>query len=502
MSLRRFLSLVLFASILGAPAPAGAGDDSPDGGDVKGEVQERLDAWFEGGLFRVKRCEVLATRVEEESAAVVVRYRADVRFQRDHDLTRLDAVNVGTLVELLGSSSRWTSGVAVGGNRRGDLLRVEGSLVFERAEDGWRAGVSQRPLESAADSAATGGEGALPPELRAQLEELGKAVEAAGDEEGEESFGIELGELVADVECRMAGDTGRLRLASGAPSTEYNALGRGLIEVVAEAGGELHLRESTGSVANVGLLRDGLVDVALVQNDIAHLAHQGRGLFQGRLPMTELRALCSLFPEVVHVVTLADSGIETVADLRGQAVDVGPDESGSRVNAAQVLGLYGVGLTDLGRVQGKPPGDALDDLLAGRIKAAIMTGVYPYPEIARRARVAPLRLVPLTQADVDAAAETAPFVGAMTIPAGSYAGQEDPVLTLGVAALVVAREELGAGQVDAILDAFMGGGETLARHSLQAYFISPASAERGLSIPLHPAAWRKLEQLRADSTSP
>ena len=44
MSLRRFLSLVLFASILGATAPAVAGDDSPAGGDVKGEVQERLAA--------------------------------------------------------------------------------------------------------------------------------------------------------------------------------------------------------------------------------------------------------------------------------------------------------------------------------------------------------------------------------------------------------------------------------------------------------------------------
>ncbi len=437
---------------------------------------------------------------EGVAAPVVVRFRADIRFQRDHDLTDLESLNVGTLVDLLGSSPRWISGVDMAGNHRGDVLRVEGSLEFVHEEGAWSAALGHRRLEAPVDAGAEDGAADLPEDIQQRLSDLSVAVEEAeiGDDGG--SFGMELDQLVADIECRMAGDTGRIRLATGSLATEYHAVGRGLVEVMNASGMQLHLRPSTGSVANVALLRDGLVDVALVQNDIAHLAHQGQGLFQGRLPMTELRALCSLFPEVIHVVTLKGSGIESVADLRGQAVDVGPDESGTRVNAAQVLGLYGLTLTDLERVQGTPPDQALDDLLAGRVKAAILTGVYPYPEISRRAGEFPMHLVPLTDAAVEKAAHDAPYLGQMTIPAGSYAGQEEAVQTLGVAALVVAREDLADERVAQILDAVLGGGEILARHTVQAYFISPATAERGLSIPLHPAAWRKLEQLRAASS--
>lgn len=497
---RGVLVLAVAGAALWGVAPARADDGGPGDRDIKRELQERLDAWFEDGLFRVRRADSSATEPQqaagEEPASVLVRYHAEIRFQRDYALTSLESRNVGTLIELLGSTPRDVSGVNAEGNHRGDMLRVEGSLEFAPEGNRWRANFSHRRIDApaATDGAASGEP--LDVRIHRRLAELGEAIEGAEFDDPDERFGIELDQLVADVECRLASQAGLVRLATGSPTTEYHALGVGLAELMNTDGERLHPRATTGSVANVMLLRDGLVDVALVQSDVAHLAYHGQGQFQGKLPMNEMRALCSLFPEAVHVVTMEGSGISTVADLRGQSVDVGPDDSGTRFNAAQVLALNGLALTDLDRVQGKPPGEALDDLIAGRVKAAFLTGVYPYPQISGRARELPLRLVPLTERDVEAAAHVAPFLVPMVIPTGTYAGQEEPVQTMGVSALVVARGDLPDDVIGDLLDTLMTTQQALSRHTLQAYFISADTAERGLSIPLHPTAYRKLEELR------
>ena len=55
-----------------------------------------------------------------------------------------------------------------------------------------------------------------------------------------------------------------------------------------------------------------------MQSDVAAAAVAGEGMFSGAGPLDHLRAVASLFPEPVHVVVRADSGIETVADLAGK----------------------------------------------------------------------------------------------------------------------------------------------------------------------------------------
>ncbi len=503
---RWFTALAVILVSLGAAPHVNASGEEPAARDVKRALQDRLDAWFENGLFRIRTAEPIQAQPHdrEEGAApsVLVRYRAEIRLQRDYDLTRLDVVNVGTLIDLLGSTPRGLGGIDAHGNHRGDLLRVEGSLLFSRAGSGWRAVLTNHGLEEPAPAATATEDAPMDARIARRLSELGAAIEGAEFDEPDERFGIELDQLVADVECRMAGQAGRIRLGTGSPTTEYHALGLGLAELMNGDGERLHPRETTGSVDNVLLLHDGIVDVAFVQSDVAHLAYHGQGQFQGKLPMTGLRALGALFPEAIHLVTMEGSGILSLEDLRGQAVDVGPDDSGTRTNAAQLLALNGLALTDLDRVQGKPPGEALDDLVAGRVKAAFLTGVSPYPQIARRARELPIRLVPLTSRDVEAAARVAPFLTPMILPQGTYAGQQAPVQTLGVFALVLASQDLEEGEVEALLAALMTGQGTLARHSLQAYFITPETAEEGLTVPLHPAAVLALEELQGRPSAP
>ncbi len=494
VSSARILAFLLLVVSLSGPGVCHAAGE-PDAPRIRAVLQERLDAMFEDRLFRVRGTERLATRSHREPADdrewLLVRYRAELRFQRDHRLASWDSLNVGALVPLLGSSARHVRGVNALGNERGDVLAVEGTLSFVLADGAWTPAYSAARIQPETVGAAAVGEQPLNLRLRAQLEHISEALEEGEADEGGLALEGDLEQLVADVECRMADGEGLLRLGTAAPTTEYMALGRGLAEVMNADDERLYVRGTTGSVDNIELLHAGMIDAAFVQDDVAYLAHRGQGMFQGKLPMQDLRAVCALFPEVVHVVTLQGAGIVTVADLAGATVDVGPDDSGTRVNANQVLTLSGLSYADLGGVQGSPPGQALDDLVEGRIQAAIMTGALPYPAIAARAWSLPLVVVPIGE-DAIAAAGELPYLVPTAIPVNTYPGQTEPIPTLGVSAVLVVREDLPDEEVAALLGALFDGREQLGQHTVQAWYLSVDTADRGLSIPFHPAAERFL----------
>jgi uncharacterized protein len=477
---------------------------APDAGRVRAVVQQRLDESFGEGLFRVRRTERLETvahsALDDPRDWLLVRYRGELRFMRAHRLSSWETLDLATLVPMLGSSARQVRGVNAAGNQQGDVLTVEGTLAFLLVDGAWQpsyaaARIDVSPSSSAHESSRETVE-PLGARLAVQLETIGTAMAAEEDDGTGVRLEGDLEQLVADVECRLADGEGLLRLATGAPTTEYAALGRGLAQVFNEEEERLFLRMSTGSVNNVELLHAGLVDAAFVQNDIAHLAYHGQALFQGKLPMDELRAVGALFPEMVHVVTLAGSGIESVHDLAGCRVDVGPDNSGTRVNANQVLMLAGLSYTDLGGVQGTVPGDALDDLIAGRIQAAIMTGALPYPEIASRAWELPVRVLALDAGTVEEANDL-PFIVPGTIPANTYPGQPAALQTLGVSAVLLVRQDMPDATVEGLLDALYSGQDRLGQHTVQAWYLSPDTADRGLPVPFHPAAQRYIEEARA-----
>ena len=93
------------------------------------------------------------------------------------------------------------------------------------------------------------------------------------------------------------------------------------------------VQTSKGSVDNVSAIQEGQIESGFSQSDIAYGAFSGTGIFAGRPPMQNLRALASLYLESVHLVARAGSGIASVADLRGQRVSLDVEGSGTLVEA-------------------------------------------------------------------------------------------------------------------------------------------------------------------------
>jgi hypothetical protein len=91
-------------------------------------------------------------------------------------------------------------------------------------------------------------------------------------------------------------------------------------------------------VENLRLLEAGEVDIGWAVNGVAVDAFEGTGEFEGEA-MDDLMVIGNIYAEVMQVVARADTGIETIDDMAGHRVAIGPPGSGTEVLARQLLEL-------------------------------------------------------------------------------------------------------------------------------------------------------------------
>ena len=75
-------------------------------------------------------------------------------------------------------------------------------------------------------------------------------------------------------------------------------------------------------------------------------AYNGTSLFADVGAIDSFSTLGAAYAEVCQIVAKADSGIKTVADLKGKKVSVGDSGSGVEFNAQQILGAYDITFED------------------------------------------------------------------------------------------------------------------------------------------------------------
>lgn len=245
-----------------------------------------------------------------------------------------------------------------------------------------------------------------------------------------------------------------------------------------------------GSIANVRALGTGKLESALVQADVAHFAQTGTGDFAGEPPIKDLRAIASLYPEIVHIVVRDDSPIKTVGDLAGRRVSLDLSGSGTRAVALAVLDGYGVDPAGLKQVNSQV-GPAADRIRLRAIDAFFFVGGYPSSALARLARTMRIRLLSIDGAALERIRTANPYLAVSQLPADTYR-RVGAVNTVAVHALWLVSAKVDADTVYGLTRALwhpstrrlLDHGVSVARQ------IRPVNALRGITVPLHPGAER------------
>lgn len=290
----------------------------------------------------------------------------------------------------------------------------------------------------------------------------------------------------------------QLSIATGGTGGVYYPIGGGFAEMINNhIDGAQATAEVTGaSVENMGLIMRGDADLALVLADTAYQAYTGTGDFDGR-QVENTRALASVYPNAVQLVTLAESDIQNIADLAGKRVSVGAPGSGTELNARALLEANGVSYEDFTpqRLNFNETADAIRD---GDIDAGFWSVGPPTSSILNLAATRDIRLIGLSDEEIaNAQAEEAVFAP-YELAAGMYDGMDEAVQTIGIPNVLVVNSDMDeelAYQLTQLL--FENTDELIAVH--------PAANDTTVEftmdstpVPLHPGAVRYFEEVGAE----
>ena len=279
-----------------------------------------------------------------------------------------------------------------------------------------------------------------------------------------------------------------INILTGGTSGVYYPLGVALSQIYSKAIPEAKssVQATKASAENLNLIQAGRGELAFTLGDALSDAWKGNADAGFKTPLKKLRAVAAIYPNYIQIVASADSGIKTLADLRGKRVSVGAPKSGTEINARAILKGAGLSYADLGRVEYLPFGESVELMKNRQIDATLISaglGVSAIRDLATSVKMVVVSIPPAVVAKIDD-----PAYQAAVIPANTYEDQTADVPTVAIGNVLVTRADLPADTVYKMTKAmFTHLPELVAAHSA-AKAIKLENAVKGLPIPLHPGA--------------
>src|SRR4029079_2047768 len=217
-----------------------------------------------------------------------------------------------------------------------------------------------------------------------------------------------------------------IAIATGGTGGVYYPLGGGMANVLSRyvPGYAATARVTGGSVDNLKLIGSQQSEVALVMVDAALDALKGEDKFKGH--PVEVRTLMVLYPNRMHVVTIAGTGIEKMADLKGKRVSTGSPGSATEVMAFRVIEAAGLNRDKDMRRERLGAAESVNALKDHRIDAFFWVGGLPTAAVTDLGATPGVKIVMVDHADVVDVMNKkyGGIYSSGVIPAKTYPGQD------------------------------------------------------------------------------
>jgi TRAP transporter TAXI family solute receptor len=194
---------------------------------------------------------------------------------------------------------------------------------------------------------------------------------------------------------------------------------------------KVQAKGTKGSQANIRGLEKGDLQLALSNSAISYFAVRGESSWDKAY---DIRAVVTMAPNVAMFVTKADSGIKSIADLKGKRVVIGPAGAGFEMFVAPILEEHGVTLDEIDKVNA-PQGPAVDMLSDGAADAAFLGGAVPAAAISQACASYETSFIPFDPEVRQRLIDKYPFFHPFTIPGDKYQGHEEPYEGLNVGSM-------------------------------------------------------------------
>jgi len=246
----------------------------------------------------------------------------------------------------------------------------------------------------------------------------------------------------------------------------------------------IQARNTKGSAENVPLLEANRIDIGLVAGEIATAALAK--------PDTRLRIVAAMYSSPGMFVVRGDSAVRAVADLKGQPVVLGTHGSGLTVMGRGVLEVLGIEVKPI-FLEKAADGPAM--VLDGRAAALWGAGIG-WPGFTAAAKAGGRFVVP-DAGEIQQILAKNSALKALTVPAGSYPGQDAPLHTVGSWSFVLAKPELPEDVAYRLARAIHRAELPLAARLAQARETTMANTRAAAPSPelIHPGVAKYLKEI-------
>jgi TRAP transporter TAXI family solute receptor len=251
---------------------------------------------------------------------------------------------------------------------------------------------------------------------------------------------------------------------------------------------------TTGSVENIRLLSQGDAELGIaIITDLTVDAKNGTGPFEGE-KIDNVSVIAGAFPSAVQILVRADSGIKTVKDLAGKIVNTGPAGTYGSVILKWLFESYGMDSSAYKEInQGWT--DSYEALGDGDIDCVFAVGAYPNSGMTSLATTTPINFIPLSDEDIAMLMTKDPTFYKTSLPAGTYPGQDEEVITIANPAGFIVQKDMDDDVVYTITKLLYEHISEFESYSPLIKFIKPETALSGVPLDsVHPGAMRYYEE--------
>jgi len=279
-----------------------------------------------------------------------------------------------------------------------------------------------------------------------------------------------------------------INVLTGGTSGVYYPLGVALSQIYGKAipDARTSVQATKASAENLNLLQAGRGEVAFTLGDTLSNAWKGNAEAGFKAPLNKLRGVAGIYANYIQIVAAADSGIRTLADLKGKRISVGAPKSGTELNARAVLKAAGLDYKDFAKVEYLPFGESVELMKNRQLDVTLQSaglGVASLRDLATSVKIV---VVPVP-ADVVAKVGDAAYQPG-TIPAKTYEGQDEDVATVAIQNFLVTHQGVAADTVYAMTKSMFENLDQMVAAHAAAKAIRPEKAVSSMPLPLHPGA--------------
>jgi TRAP transporter TAXI family solute receptor len=315
-------------------------------------------------------------------------------------------------------------------------------------------------------------------------------------------FGKKIGFVIGFIICLMSPFLAfgqqkvDLKLMTGPMGGSWYPLGGAIADAIQkEIPGVTMSVAPGGGIANVEGVELGKCDIGFSNSSSAVDGLYGRPPFKKK--MENMRQLANLYPQYFQMVVREDSGIKSVADLKGKSIAPGPKGHTGELLAQQVLEIYGLSYKDMAKIHHVQYSDSVSLMKDGHAHAFILGTTIPASSILDLAADRKIRLLSLPDDKIKALQKLNAGYLKRVIPKGTYPGVDYDVPGVGYFTHLVISAKLPADLVYKITKTLANNLPRFADVVKDMKGVVPKDLALDIGVPFHPGALKYFKEIGA-----